>query len=277
MSYLTDYKDIDGGFVAFRGNPKGGKITGKGTIRTVVKYDNSMFTWGFFLPTKDKTTGILKSFITKIENLVDQKVKVIRCGNGTEFKKREMNQFCKMKDHLEKFDGKADKGFFVGYSMNSKASRVFNSRKRIVEENLHIRFSESTPNVVGTKACDSADPKSSHDDGFKPLSDDDKKVDEDPSKGSECKDQEQEDNVYSTKIVNGASTNGVNTVSKNISSELPFDSKMIALENIIILVPTTRGHKDHPLDQVIGDLQSATQTRNMIKNLEEHGFVSTIQ
>ncbi|GJY09921.1 ribonuclease H-like domain, reverse transcriptase, RNA-dependent DNA polymerase [Tanacetum coccineum] len=42
-------------------------------------------------------------------------------------------------------------------------------------------------------------------------------------------------------------------------------------------IPTTRIHKDHPLNQVIGDLQSATQTRNMSKNLEEHGFVSTIQ
>ncbi|GKE65448.1 ribonuclease H-like domain-containing protein, partial [Tanacetum coccineum] len=32
-SYLTDYQDIDGGFVAFAGSPKGGKITGKGKIR----------------------------------------------------------------------------------------------------------------------------------------------------------------------------------------------------------------------------------------------------
>ncbi|GJW37394.1 ribonuclease H-like domain-containing protein [Tanacetum coccineum] len=54
------------------------------------------------------------------------------------------------KDHLGKFDGKADEGFFVGYSLNSKAFRVFNSKTRIVEENLHIRFSESTPNVVGS-------------------------------------------------------------------------------------------------------------------------------
>ncbi|GKD07453.1 ribonuclease H-like domain-containing protein [Tanacetum coccineum] len=53
-------------------------------------------------------------------------------------------------DHLGKFDGKADEGFFVGYSLNSKAFRVLNSRTRIVEENLHIRFSESTPNVVGS-------------------------------------------------------------------------------------------------------------------------------
>ncbi|GKB07303.1 putative ribonuclease H-like domain-containing protein [Tanacetum coccineum] len=40
-------------------------------------------------------------------------------------------------------------------------------------------------------------------------------------------------------------------------------------------VPTTRIHKDHPLNQVIGDLQSATQTRRMTKNLEEYGFLST--
>ncbi|GKF65899.1 ribonuclease H-like domain-containing protein, partial [Tanacetum coccineum] len=53
--------------------------------------------------------------------------------------------------HLGKFDGKADEGFFVGYSLNSKAFRVFNSRTRIVEENLHIRFSENTPNVAGSR------------------------------------------------------------------------------------------------------------------------------
>ncbi|GJY97107.1 hypothetical protein Tco_0514017 [Tanacetum coccineum] len=33
-SYLSDYEEIDGGFVAFCGNPKGSKITRKGKIRT---------------------------------------------------------------------------------------------------------------------------------------------------------------------------------------------------------------------------------------------------
>ncbi|GJS21578.1 putative ribonuclease H-like domain-containing protein [Tanacetum coccineum] len=33
-SYLIDYEEIDGGFVAFGGNSKGGKITGKGKIKT---------------------------------------------------------------------------------------------------------------------------------------------------------------------------------------------------------------------------------------------------
>nr|GEU42133.1 hypothetical protein [Tanacetum cinerariifolium] len=162
-------------------------------------------------------------------------------------------------DHLGKFNGKADEGFFVGYSMNSKAFRVFNSRKKILEENLRIRFSENTSNVVGTKSCDNAgqarkekehvkdyiflslwtanplfsqDPKSSQDDGFQPSSDSGNKVDEDPSKESESKDQEQNDNVNSTNNVNAASINRVNIVSENISNELPFDPNMPALEDI---------------------------------------------
>ncbi|GJV98545.1 putative ribonuclease H-like domain-containing protein [Tanacetum coccineum] len=53
-------------------------------------------------------------------------------------------------DHLGEFDGKADEGFFIGYSINSKAFRVFNSRTRIVEENLHVQFSENTPNIAGS-------------------------------------------------------------------------------------------------------------------------------
>nr|GEY03662.1 ribonuclease H-like domain-containing protein [Tanacetum cinerariifolium] len=210
----------------------------------VVTDDYSRFTWVFFLATKDETSVILKSFKTRIENLVDHKVKVIICDNRTELKNKEMNQFCKMNgilkqfsiartpqqngvaerrnrtlveaartmladsklpttfcakavntacyvqnrvlvvkphnktpyelfhgrtptlsfmipfgcpvtilntiDHLDKFDDNADEGFFIGYSLNSKAFRVFNSRTKIVEENLHIKFSESTPNVVGS-------------------------------------------------------------------------------------------------------------------------------
>ncbi|GJX63722.1 putative ribonuclease H-like domain-containing protein [Tanacetum coccineum] len=54
-------------------------------------------------------------------------------------------------DHLGKFDGKADEGFFVGYSTNSKAFRVFNSRTRIVEENLHVQFSKNTSNIAGSR------------------------------------------------------------------------------------------------------------------------------
>ncbi|GKB94019.1 hypothetical protein Tco_0980156, partial [Tanacetum coccineum] len=121
-------------------------------------------------------------------------------------------------------------------------------------------------------------------------------------KDSECKDQEKEDNVNSTNNVNTVSstinvdgTNEVNVVGGKISIELPFDLNMTALEDDSIFdftrddeddgvvtklnnldttiqvspIPTTRIHKDHPFDQVIGDLQSATQTRRMSKNLEK--------
>ncbi|GJY40046.1 putative ribonuclease H-like domain-containing protein [Tanacetum coccineum] len=168
---------------------------------------------------KDETSGILKSFITQIENLVDKKVKIIRCDNGTEFKNRVMSEFCEKKgikrefsiartpqqngvaerrnrtlieaartmvlvvkphnktpyelfrgrtpslsfmkpfgchvtilntlDHLGKFDGKSDDGFFVGYSLNNKAFRVYNIRTRKVEENLHVRVLEDKPIIAG--------------------------------------------------------------------------------------------------------------------------------
>ncbi|GJS28139.1 putative ribonuclease H-like domain-containing protein [Tanacetum coccineum] len=57
--------------------------------------------------TKDETSEILKNFIKEVENLVDKKVKIIRSDNGTEFKNKVMDDFCKEKG---KFDGKSDEG-----------------------------------------------------------------------------------------------------------------------------------------------------------------------
>ncbi|GJR49891.1 putative ribonuclease H-like domain-containing protein [Tanacetum coccineum] len=296
--FLTDYQDIDRGFVAFGGGTRGGKpckslpskifvnnhtcvacqkgkqhkascktklvssinqplqmlqmdLFGPTSVRSInhktyclVVTDNfSRFSWVFFSASKDEISGILKRFIIEIENQLNHKVKVIRCDNGTEFKNREMNEFCGLKwikrefsvtktpqqngvaerknktlieaartmladsllptvfwaeavntacyvlnrvlvtkphnktpyeliigrppsisfmrpfgcpviilntlDPLGKFDGKAEEGFLVGYSVNSKAFRVFNSQTRKVEENLHVNFLENKPNVAG--------------------------------------------------------------------------------------------------------------------------------
>ncbi|GJS41189.1 putative ribonuclease H-like domain-containing protein [Tanacetum coccineum] len=155
----------------------------------VVTDDFSRFSWVFFLATKDETPEILKNFITGIENQSDHKVKTIRSDNGTEFKNRIMNEFCEMKGIRREFsvartpqqngvaerknrtlieaartmlaDSKLPTTFWVeavnncyafqkGYSINSKAFRVFNTRTRFVEENLHINFLENKPNVAGT-------------------------------------------------------------------------------------------------------------------------------
>nr|GEW76741.1 ribonuclease H-like domain-containing protein [Tanacetum cinerariifolium] len=52
-------------------------------------------------------------------------------------------------DKLGKFDGKSDSGFLVGYSLHSKAFRVYNLETKRVKENLHINFLENKPNVTG--------------------------------------------------------------------------------------------------------------------------------
>ncbi|GKA84684.1 ribonuclease H-like domain-containing protein [Tanacetum coccineum] len=212
-------------------------------LKNVVSFRR--FSWVFFLATKDETSGILKTFITSIENQINHKVKTIRYDNVTEFKNNDMNQLCGMKgikrefsvartpqqnrvverknktlieaartmladsllpttfwaeavnnacyvqnrvlvtkphnkspyelllgrppsisfmrpfgcsvtilntlDPLGKFDEKADEGFFVGYSINSKDFRVFNTRTRKLEENLHTNFLENKPNVAGSR------------------------------------------------------------------------------------------------------------------------------
>ncbi|GJV22209.1 putative ribonuclease H-like domain-containing protein [Tanacetum coccineum] len=213
------------------------------TYCLVITDDFSRFSWTFFLRTKDETSAILKDFIRQIENQLNQKVKTIRCDNGTEFKNRDIIEFCGLKgikreysnartpqqngvaerknrtlieaartmladsflpntfwaeavstacyvlnrvlvtkphnktpyelltgktpiisyirpfgchvtilntiDHLGKFAGKSDEGFLVGYSLQSKAFRVYNLVTKRVEENLHINFLENKPNVAG--------------------------------------------------------------------------------------------------------------------------------
>nr|GFA65705.1 retrovirus-related Pol polyprotein from transposon TNT 1-94 [Tanacetum cinerariifolium] len=66
-------------------------------------------------------------------------------------------------DPLGKFDGKADEGFLVGYSVSRKAFRVFNSRTRIVQETLHINFLENQPNVAGSRPTWLSDKTNKHD------------------------------------------------------------------------------------------------------------------
>ncbi|GJY68186.1 putative ribonuclease H-like domain-containing protein [Tanacetum coccineum] len=89
IAYLSDFKEFDGGYVTFRGGAHGGRIS--------VTDDYSKFTWVFFLTTKDETSEILKNFIKEIENLVDKKVKIIRSDNGTKFKNKVMDDFCREK------------------------------------------------------------------------------------------------------------------------------------------------------------------------------------
>ncbi|GJZ61663.1 ribonuclease H-like domain-containing protein [Tanacetum coccineum] len=62
--------------------------------KVVITDDFNRFSWVFFLRTKDETSGILKDFIRQIENQLNQKVKTIRCDNGTEIKNRDFIELC---------------------------------------------------------------------------------------------------------------------------------------------------------------------------------------
>nr|GEV08820.1 retrovirus-related Pol polyprotein from transposon TNT 1-94 [Tanacetum cinerariifolium] len=279
MSFLIDYEEINGGYAAFGGNPKGGKITGKGT--------------------KDETSGTLKSFITRVENLMNLRVKVIRCDNRTKFKNMEMNQFYEVKGIMRQYS----------VARTSQQNRVAEMRNKTLIEAARTMLADSklpttfwaeavnTVCYVQNRTADSpfsTTSNSSQDNEFQPSNDGAKWFDEDLSKENKCNDQGEEDSTNRvntvTSNINAASSSEVNDVGTNISIDLPPDPNMPSLEDIGIFkdfhnldstfqvspIPITRIHKDHPLKQVIGDLHSAPQTSRMSKKLEEHGLVGTI-
>ncbi|GJS46421.1 putative reverse transcriptase domain-containing protein [Tanacetum coccineum] len=100
---------------------------------------------------RDETSSTLRNFITEIENLKDLTVKIIRCDNGGFLRPFECHvMILNTLDHLGKFDAKGDEGYFVGYSLSSKAFRVFNKRTKKIEENLHVDFLENQPIEKGS-------------------------------------------------------------------------------------------------------------------------------
>ncbi|GJY40525.1 putative ribonuclease H-like domain-containing protein [Tanacetum coccineum] len=204
-SYLTDYEEINGGFVAFGGN----------------------------------------------ENLIDLKVKVIRCDNGTEFKNRVMNQFCEMKGkaRMETVPGKdyillpvwpADPLF----SQSSKDSpdvgfkpsgRRKERMRHYLREMKIVRYRQGLMNVDENIVYGCAD---------------------------DLNMPELEDIVYS----DDDEDVGAEADMKNLYTFMPVSP-----------ILTIRIHKDHPIEQIIRDLNSAPQTRRMTKSVTEHAMFSSVQ
>ncbi|GKD43334.1 putative ribonuclease H-like domain-containing protein, partial [Tanacetum coccineum] len=148
-SYLTDYQDIDGGFVAFAGSPKGGKITVKGKIRTgKLDFEDVYFVKELKFNLFSVSQMIL---VTKPHNKTPYELLLGRPPSISFMRPSGCPvTILNTLDRLVKFDENADEGFLVGYSINNKAFRVFKTRTRKVEENLHINFLENKPNVAGS-------------------------------------------------------------------------------------------------------------------------------
>ncbi|GJR64024.1 putative ribonuclease H-like domain-containing protein [Tanacetum coccineum] len=292
----------------------------------VVTDDYSRFTWVFFLASKDETSGILKNFIIDIENLVDKKVKIIRCDNRTEFKNRVMNEFCEKKgikrefsvartpqqngvakrrnrtlieaartmladsksrtpalsfmrpfgchvtildslDHLGKFDGKSDDGFFVGYSLTSKAFRFLENKpivrgdgpKWLFDINSLTKSMNYVPVVAGTNSNDFVGSEESNGVG-------------DSSKETEFS----QDYIVMPLWKDGSM---FDSSSKYTSDDEPQPSSNAEKRMMKVIATLEATHADLFVDETEIDMSNLTtsyQTRGMTKNTNEHGFISAV-
>ncbi|GJR12393.1 putative ribonuclease H-like domain-containing protein [Tanacetum coccineum] len=258
-------------------------------------------------------------------------------------------------DKLGKFDGKSDEGFFVGYSLSSKAFRVYNIRTRKVQENLHIGFLENKPMIegngpkwlfdldsltqsmnyvpvvagtfsndfAGIQGVSESSTSSQQDQDWiampiwkdasyfgdaspnivddAQIEDKDELHDEDDATEESHDGSNLQNNGTADQQVNTARQE-VNTGSREVSTALPevntatpedlvgpspasedshVEDQEIELGNIpqsyeVPTTPHTRIHKDHPIEHVIGDVQSSVQTRRMKTSYSEKGFLSAI-
>ncbi|GJZ54223.1 ribonuclease H-like domain-containing protein [Tanacetum coccineum] len=119
----------------------------------------SCLTW-YYLLTKDETSEIFKNFIKEIENLVDKKVKIIKSDNGTEFKNKVMDDFCREKGIKRKYSvSRTPQQNGVVERRNKtliEAARTMDTTlNQEGKENLHIEFLEKKPmiedNVISEK------------------------------------------------------------------------------------------------------------------------------
>nr|GEU53256.1 copia protein [Tanacetum cinerariifolium] len=187
----------------------------------------------------DETSGILKSFITRTENLVDHKVKAIRYDNGTEFKNKDMNQFCEMKEAVStacyvqnrvlvvKPHNKTPYALFHGRTPILSFIRPFGCLVTILNTIYHLGIKDSNNAGQARKEKEPGkdyillplwtadlpfpqEPKSSQDAGFKPS------------------------NYVRRSLAVNAASNKVNAVGRKSSIKLPDDPNMPKLEDISI-------------------------------------------
>nr|GEU36381.1 retrovirus-related Pol polyprotein from transposon TNT 1-94 [Tanacetum cinerariifolium] len=191
-------------------------------------------------------------------------------------------------DHLGKFDGKADEGFFIRYSLNCKAFRVFNSRTMIVEENLHIRFSESTPNVISSRPywlfdIDALTRTMNYEPVIAGTQSNDyvvmmeKRLIKIQEKKVNVKIKRKEDNVNNTNNVNTISLT-VNAAGINEDNELPFDQNMSVLKDVSIL----NFLNDDEDDGIVADINNMDTTikeepKKVIHALKDLSWIKAMQ
>ncbi|GJS02760.1 putative ribonuclease H-like domain-containing protein [Tanacetum coccineum] len=220
----------------------------------VVTDDFSRFSWVFFLATKDESSGILKTFITEIENQLDHKVKVIRSDNGTEFKNSIMNQFCEIKGIKREFSvARTPQQNGVAERKNRtliEAARTI-THVSTAGPSFNIAAPSTPVNAIGPSVSTADE---SEEQLFKRFS---------PFKNAFTL--PPVPNIYS---MDNTGIFGNAYDDEDVEEEVDMNNVILSYS-----VPDpsfTKFHKDHHEDQVIGSLKTPVQTRHMTKITEEH-------
>nr|GEX20123.1 retrotransposon protein, putative, Ty1-copia subclass [Tanacetum cinerariifolium] len=128
-------------------------INGKRHVLVIVD-DYSNYTWVHFLRSKDETPEVIKTFLKQISVLLQYPVIIIRTDNDTEFKNQQKTGYLiplcirgsvfpkNDRDDIGKLGAKGDIGFFIGYSADSCAYRVYNRRTKKIMETMNVSFDE---------------------------------------------------------------------------------------------------------------------------------------
>nr|GEX86583.1 hypothetical protein [Tanacetum cinerariifolium] len=300
------------------------------------------FTWTFFLRTKDETSSILRNFITETKNLnefctkkgIRREFSNARTPQQNEVAERRNKTLIEAAEtmladikihvtfwteavntafHLGKFDAKGNEGYFVGYSLSSKAFRVFNKRTKKVEENLHVDFLENKLIEKGAGAKDVASQAVKKDASslkYIPLPN----WISNPTATLKVPLADQVEPAVSLTVEYNILTVGspVPTVCLNISPDSSSGPRLISKEDFsqketpslgnaltlsnkfedtfgveadlsnmeisipVSLTPTFRIHKDHPKSQIIGPVDTPVQTKHQFKDMGEQIFIAII-
>src|ERR1044071_175395 len=192
-----------------------------------------------------------------------------------------------IKESISKFAAKVDSGYFLGYSSTRKAYKVVNSITRIVEETLNVKFNESKHTLIPAHPAELFDLDNFHFEpektvtSSKPTYYGDQRFDDEdpapwtpqtvikstskPSEVSQTSDSTNTEGQTQTSASAPATTEDIETAEPdiiNLSSLFEEHEPPTPVSGLQQLIE----HKDHPLDQIMGDIASGVLTRNQLSN-----------
>ncbi|GJW29861.1 ribonuclease H-like domain-containing protein [Tanacetum coccineum] len=316
-SYLSDYEEIDGGFVVFGGNPKGGKITGKGKIRIgKLDFEDVYFVkelkFNLFSVSQmcDKKNSVLftdtecvvlsPNFklldesqvllrVPKKNNMysVDLKNGVPSGGLTCLFAKATLNESNLWHRRLGHINFKSMNKLVSLWEDDEGGTKesidAGQAGKKTVPSHKYILLPLWTPDSPISLSPKRSDDEVADDAGkktTKDLANEGNKDDQDLRDEFEREFKSSPINITGTKDVDDEPMMP-NLEDTGIFGDAYDDEDFVAgghmnnLESSMSVSPiaTTRVHKHHPVEHIIGDLHSSPQTRRMTKNSKEHGLV----